>query len=531
MVDDRFLTRLLEKKRSLIENESSLDKYVASAVTPVTPITKLKKGTFISKTAQVDASIPDDHPLKGLATYTKDRFRKEALAPENANKSANEVLTSIVQDEYNKVGDAPYTYKREADSSLLNILGIEREDNKIAKPPEYDEWLAAQRTKEAENEHWFNGKEWAEDLGKSALMGAVIGGVTGALGTGVASASILGTLGGLAGTALGPVGTAVGVVGGVLAGSVGGEAIGTTAGAIAGAAGFAAFEAGNKVLGKLIDHSEWYKANMNSGSALDKAQALGLSLGTGLAGGIVVEKKFSSLYKKVISNPVKDVTGEKLYTKGRSINVDTQEKVEEAKAINDLSEIYSKAVAGKGEYKPLTEEQIQHFISLPDEAQDVIVKNTFLHERSLSKAIENNIVTTKMKQAIVDYVKANPDYKVHQFGANENPWSALYVIANDIPEVSKSYGGQLKKSADEAKAVLENVDIEGIKSSLKGKNAQNKAVNTYRQMLSGRMKAVRTSDIRKFFTDYGVDYEEVKKKFLDDIIMSREAKKLQSMNT
>ena len=256
--------KLEKEKETLLTDPAKLDKIVGGRVSELSPSFKIpSKAKHGSLSAAAEASIPDDHPMKGFSTEYATRLKAALAHPESRGHSVSEISSALAgklllepaaPGRLSRLEES-YQYKRKADSSWFSSFGMDGEDESVKKPIGYDEWKQAVREGEDEDYNKLSWTPTKEGLAKSAGIGAVIGG---------ALASPLGV------TA--PAGAATGALSGL------------------------AFETIQAPWSKIVAGSEWARARMNTGSAMDKVAVLGAEFIPTLAAGWKSDKAAMKMF-------------------------------------------------------------------------------------------------------------------------------------------------------------------------------------------------------------------------------------------
>ena len=256
--------KIEKEKETLLTDPNKLDKIVGGRVSELSPSFKIpSKAKHGSLSAAAEASIPDDHPMKGFSTEYATRLKAALAHPESRGHSVSEISSALAgklllepaaPGRLSRLEES-YQYKRKADSSWFSSFGMDGEDESVKKPIGYDEWKQAVREGEDEDYNKLSWTPTKEGLAKSAGIGAVIGG---------ALASPLGV------TA--PAGAATGALSGL------------------------AFEAIQAPWSKIVAGSEWARARMNTGSVMDKVAVLGAEFVPTLAAGWKSDKAAMKMF-------------------------------------------------------------------------------------------------------------------------------------------------------------------------------------------------------------------------------------------
>lgn len=271
LIRQMIMSRLQEQRKveqtkaSLLMKPETLDKLTASLLAPWHPSPDRlgKPGKFVSKTAQFEAAIDEDHPLKGFASDFKQTLQRELASSRSRGYSAEQIAQGVLEHtlgkpkEPGRASRIEETFKHfRVESTALPLLG---ED--IAKPPMYDEWLASRRPEEEaleareDDDYW---QRYAEMVGIGAGAGLALGAAIGGIPT--------------AGVGAVPAGLAGGVVGGLT------EAI--------------AFP-----VREWVEKGEWGQARKHSNSAIDRAKVLYWTLPFEMLGGGIAELKMLKMLR------------------------------------------------------------------------------------------------------------------------------------------------------------------------------------------------------------------------------------------
>ena len=242
-----------EERESLLSDSDKIDAQVADIAKEYSPsVKKFSMRGADTKVEAVEKGIPDDHPMKGFTPELQDAYRKALSDPELIRYKPREILSELAGRFAEPRLEPSMEYKRRADSSLSNLLGLFGEDKSVAFPlskvhPElYQQWKSAKQ--EEEEAVPREGAGYLESIGTAAGLTAGIGGLIGALG--------------------GPAGAVSGAV---------------TGGVLGGLAEIPAYP-----LRQWIRGTEWYKAREASDSGWDKLKLFAADVGVdAVTGGLL----------------------------------------------------------------------------------------------------------------------------------------------------------------------------------------------------------------------------------------------------
>ena len=175
------------QKTNLLGNDNQLDSRVAGAVEAISPSTaRPKYNKFGTKTEAVDASIPQDHPLYGVADKLKQTYTSMLQDPQYAGVDPGTLMQAAKQSVYTpELKQATMAYKAKADSSIGNFFGLFGENKSIAKPAGFDQWKQNVENKKAAQVDAEGGTNPLESFATGAAFsaaGTALGATAAALG-------------------------------------------------------------------------------------------------------------------------------------------------------------------------------------------------------------------------------------------------------------------------------------------------------------------------------------------------------------
>jgi len=238
-----------QKKQELLTDPSKLDKVVSDHARFASLSTKKPPTDVIDKTTAVD-KLNRGNPMEGFGEEFRMSLLTDLQNPEFKKLSKEEIIGR----RFNELLQRPDAegvsrlersnrYKREADTSLFEIVGFDTDDPDVKKPVGYDQWLEATKAIEkgerSKISYFASPGQIAAETAIGAGLGAAFGGLPGAVSFGALAAAV----------------------------AVPGHA-----------------------LRRALKNTEWYNANMGSDSLLDKAQVLGLEIAPDIAMGVGIEK-------------------------------------------------------------------------------------------------------------------------------------------------------------------------------------------------------------------------------------------------
>lgn len=271
-----YLYNIEKEKSDLLNNPDRLERAVANIADYYSPTASTKKPKGESYgLATVEASKSSNDPTVGFGVKLRDDYTKALTDPSLRGLPAGQLLNGLAEGRMNEtqpdgtsLREKTYRYKRAEDTSWWG-------GDKTKDIPGYTDWhkdRLLQEKADNEKESWMPSfKDSLESTGIGALIGGIAGGTGGGLAGAGLSAAALGTIGTIT---AGPIGGLLGAGIGALGGAAGGIVSGAGAGAMAGAVSGAVGELIGAPIKKLIHGTDWYQGQIQSNSAVDKAQAI-----------------------------------------------------------------------------------------------------------------------------------------------------------------------------------------------------------------------------------------------------------------